>query len=196
MNSLPDDPRQASAAVVALLDLIEKPSVVTDRAGRIFGSNSAFQAFAPDIESSEPAEFTALLTPAATQTLAAWWQQPANGRLSPLPFRDGSLRALRLTLLEQAGDNGLALIVIEELAASQARSLATPAAAVLRRHDLAAPLTAILGTAEVLLSRGAEMPRALREGLGEIVEQCARISALLTTSAEPEGSRSSAGSAP
>ena len=47
------------------------------------------------------------------------------------------------------------------------------------RHDLAGPLTAILGTAELLLLRGQQLPREVRDSLGKILENCGRITGIL-----------------
>lgn len=47
------------------------------------------------------------------------------------------------------------------------------------RHDLAGPLTAILGTAELLLLKGQNLPREARDSLGQILDNCGRISEIL-----------------
>lgn len=47
------------------------------------------------------------------------------------------------------------------------------------RHDLAGPLTAILGTAELLLLKGQNLPREVRDSLGQILDNCGRISEIL-----------------
>ena len=47
------------------------------------------------------------------------------------------------------------------------------------RHDLAGPLTAIIGTAELLLMRETGMEDETREGLRVILAQCARIADLI-----------------
>ena len=47
------------------------------------------------------------------------------------------------------------------------------------RHDLAGPLTAILGTAELLLLKGQNLPRDVRDSLGQILDNCGRISEIL-----------------
>jgi signal transduction histidine kinase len=177
-----DDPgaqREASAGLVALLDLIERPAVALDLHGSILGANARFLDFARGRGAVVLGRISALLAPAGDEIVREALQ---SGAATPpelvVEFRDGQRRGARLERVSRPGQTPFAVLVVDER-----RHPGDPARQLARarlRHDLAGPLTAILGTAELLLiRRSRDLPGDVRQSLDEILQHCGRMSQIL-----------------
>ena len=67
-----------------------------------------------------------------------------------------------------------------------AGSTGAESATALLRHDIAGPLTAIIGAAELLLLRKDGLPDDIRRRVEGILESCGRISGILECSRSEE----------
>ena len=168
-----------SARLVALLDLVERPAAAISATGLLLGANRAFQTFAEQIGLAGVVQIETLLAPRSRDEcrrgLAAATAAMADGESLELTFLDGRSRPVRV---ERAGGSGGASVLLLAVDEKSGRGAVTRAGSSLS-HDIAGPLTAILGTAELLLIRGAELSPDVRESIGHILENCGRISEIL-----------------
>ncbi len=179
---MPDPTESAedrSARLVALLDLVERPAAAVSATGLLLGSNRTFQGFAEAIGLAGAVQIETLLTSVSREEcrsrLASAIRSPASGERTALTFLDGRARPVRLERVGGDGETSVLLLVIDE---SDRRGAGLRARSSLS-HDLAGPLTAILGTAELLSIRGAELPADVRDSIDHILENCGRISEIL-----------------
>lgn len=171
----------SSAGLVALLDLLERPAAVVGRGGVILGANQRFLDLAVSLVSPVPLSIQPLLAEESLGEFTRLWEESEPAR-SPLEFRfaDGQVRPLRVQFLSTAGGSRIALLVVHHPAgAGQVRPLRGEPGL---RHDLAGPITAILGTAELLLIRDVGLPAEVREALGQIIDNCSRMTEILARS--------------
>ncbi|UCF68004.1 MAG: hypothetical protein JSV80_01520 [Acidobacteriota bacterium] len=161
------------AGLVALLDLLDKPAAAVAAGGAIVGANRLFAELSSEMGVSVP-PLEQAFDARARETLRRWVDAARPVERAPLTFRDGRSRSVRAERVAGASEACLLLVVDEPRRALRL----SPGTATLR-HDLAGPLTAILGTTELLLVRGHDLPREVRDSLGEILENCGRISEIL-----------------
>lgn len=171
------------AVLDALLGCLERPAAAVAADGRVAAANPAFVDLARRVARGWPVAAEALVAPgerALFRALVPHAVAPESWRAT---FADGVVRGLRV---QAVAPLGAALLVIDDAAGVASAAAGSEAAL---RHDVAGPLTAILGTAELLLLKGADLPPAAREGLGRIVQHCSRISELLAASRARETAR-------
>ncbi len=162
--------------VVGILDLLDRPAFALGGDGRLLALNAALAHFCRERLARDFGGVEDLLDEddaGHLATLAREGGEIPRTRVEVL-LRDGSPGRLRVQRVPTA-EGGVLVAVLESPAASpvaadEVRTL---------RHDLAGPLTSIVGTAELLLGRGYEMPREMREALGRIIEDCGRITEIL-----------------
>ncbi|MBP7148280.1 MAG: hypothetical protein KBD01_12090 [Acidobacteria bacterium] len=168
-----------SAGLVALLDMIDRPAVVLAGDGTVLGANQRFQVFAAALGGAWPVRPANLLAPGSRERVE---RLAAGVTTGPDPmtlvFADGRQREFRAQRVETAPGRAVLLLVL----APDAAELPGLRAEASLRHDIAGPVTAILGTAELLLIRDREMSAEVRSGLDQIVENCGRISEILARS--------------
>ncbi len=171
--------------VVGILDLLDRPALALGEDGRLLALNAALARFCRDRLARDFARVDDLLDPDDAGHLAALARRPGEvpqSRVGVL-LRDGSPGRMRVQRIETPR-GGVLVAVLESPppggVADDVGSL---------RHDLAGPLTSIIGTAELLLGRGHEMPREMREALGRIIEDCGRITEILAASRNGRVSR-------
>ena len=171
------------AVLDALLACIERPAAAVAADGRVIAANPAFADLARRVARHWPVAVEALLAPsehALFRALVPHAIAPESWRAN---FADGVARSFRAQAVPAIGAS---LVIVDEVAGASA----TPASSEAElRHDVAGPLTAILGTAELMLMKGADLPPAAREGLTRIIQHCGRISELLAKSRVREASR-------
>lgn len=180
-HELPIDP----TALVALLDLIERPAAVVSAGGVILGSNAAFLRLAEMLGDPAPSNLRAVLS---ADSLASVEQasEPAHSPRVPtmLGCVDGLRRSVRLEMVGSvdAPRRSVAHLLVIETSHDDGAWPASTRGEALLRHELAGPLTAILGTAEMILMREPNLPRGTQEGIGQILDNCARMAKLLSVS--------------
>lgn len=185
VNDLPP----ALSSLVALLDLLPQPTFVIAPSGLLLGCNAAMQQLAGQTMGAPLIDPLQLLSAASIARLtAAFEERPAPVTID-LDRADGSRQIARLLPLPASLPPWYAMVVVFEplSAPAQASRTRTTRGEALLRHDLAGPVTAILGTAELLLVREPDLPRQLRDGIGQILDNCARINELLAGWHEREG---------
>jgi len=170
-------------AVEALLSRLDRPAAVVAPGGQVLAANAAFREMARAIAGSWPVPLEELLAAGERALFHSVVPHAVAPETWPVGFVDGRVRTVCAEVVPGLGGS---LVTIE---AEDADSRLADGEARLR-HDVAGPLTAILGTAEVLLMRGGEMPAEVRAGLERILAQCARIAELLAVSrAQSPGGR-------
>ncbi|MDQ7006037.1 MAG: hypothetical protein Q9Q40_02275 [Acidobacteriota bacterium] len=162
--------RGVSVEVLAsLLHLLDRPALLIDDAGRMLARNGAAQGL------GEPGSDVLALFEARCRQGWSDWMAADPGKRPPGPaFAGGPGGTARIEVFEKRGGGRVALVVAEAVTGEDA--------IVNLRHDLAGPVTAILGSAEWLLMRGFDLPREVRDCLGQILENCGRISEILARS--------------
>jgi signal transduction histidine kinase len=175
------------AGLVALLDLVERPAAAVSDTGTILGTNQRFHDFVRSHGGGAPDDHLGgLLEPecsARTLRLAAS-AAPSRQEVG-LTLRDGFGVGARVEVLPSANNTRLLLLVLDAPSPAPAEAAAQKWTTGLRgtdalRHDIAGPLTAILGTAELLLIRGGDkLPREIRDSIGQILDNCGRITEIL-----------------
>ncbi len=179
-----DNPAGPAADIVALLDLIERPAVVVARDGEVLGHNQRFAELMETVAADHIETLSSfLLEGSAARILAA--DLEAAREPFEVVFQDGIPRSLRVDFFRLSSGEVAKLLVLSQgvLSGDSLRDGAS------LRHDLAGPLTAILGTAELMLIKGQELPREVRNSIGQILENCGRISEILAKSrARDQGS--------
>ncbi|RMG47294.1 MAG: hypothetical protein D6718_04045 [Acidobacteria bacterium] len=161
---------------MALLDLIERPAAAVTEEGKLLGGNALFGALAARCGHDAPERLAEVLPEEdarAVGNAVAGGDPPATVRL-----RDGREAPVRVQAIDAGEGPRYGLVVIETEETSSRRAAARACAAL--RHELAGPLTAILGTAEMLLVQRPDLPREVRDRLGEILDNCGRISEIIT----------------
>ncbi|MCU0252944.1 MAG: hypothetical protein MUE47_00235 [Acidobacteria bacterium] len=174
------------AALDALLGCLERPAAVVAADGGVVAANPAFVALARRVAPGWPVPVEELLAPRERALFRALVPHAIAPETWGATCADGVSRSLRAQAIPALR---AALVVIDD--APGAAATAEGEAAL--RHDVAGPLTAILGTAELLLMKGSELPPAAREGLTRIVQNCGRITDLLASSRAREAARRGAG---
>lgn len=165
---------KAPTAIVSLLEVLDGPAVLLDASCRVLGANAQLLALASSLGVPLLEDAPDLVPALAPHDLP---ESPGVIVGRTLELRDGGTHEARLLRLEGIGSGPLVLLLFEPLcneteSASDRRSSRL-------RHDLAGPLTAILGTAELLLMREERLEGDAREALEEILGQCSRISELI-----------------
>ncbi len=180
-----DTRNDGGPGVVGILDLLDRPALALGADGRLLALNASLARFCRDRLGRDFAGVGDLLAPddaGLLVTLARQAGEVPRSRVGVL-LADGSPGRLRVQRMATA-DGGVLVAVLESPVAGgradEAGSL---------RHDLAGPLTSIVGTAELLLGRGHELPREMREALGRIIEDCGRITEILAASRGGSASR-------
>lgn len=171
------------AVLDALLACLGRPAAAIAADGRVIAANPPFVELARRVARGWPVAAEALLAPsehALFRALVPHAVAPESWRAT---FADGAARSIRAQAVPAIRAS---LVIVDDTAAGSAAAASSEAEL---RHDVAGPLTAILGTAELLLMKGAELPPAARDGLSRIVQQCGRISELLATSRAREAAR-------
>ncbi len=170
--------------VVGILDLLDRPALALGEDGRLLALNAALARFCRERLARDFARVEDLLDPDDAGHLATLARRAGDlpqSRVGVL-LRDGSPGRMRVQRVETTG-GGVLVAVLESPALEAADGASN------LRHDLAGPLTSIIGTAELLLGRGHEMPREMREALGRIIEDCGRITEILAASRDGGASR-------
>ncbi len=178
----PLDTDALGATLDALLACVERPAAAIAADGRVLGANAAFVDLARRVARGWPVAVEALFAPsehALFRALVPHAIAPESWRAT---FADGTARSVRAQVVPAIGAS---LVIVDDAAGPPA---AASSEADLR-HDVAGPLTAVLGTAELMLMKGADLPPAVRDGLTRIVQHCGRISEILASSRAREGSR-------
>jgi signal transduction histidine kinase len=177
-----------SARLVALLDFVERPAAVLSPGGALLGANARFAALADEIGLPDVSEFVSLLGAAERAPLTDRFSSVATGAQQggerAVRFIDGVCRRVRVECHGEPGEEPMLLAVIDARAADS-----VPRTRASLGHDLAGPLTAILGTAELLLIRGADLPEGVRQSLGNILQNCGRITEILAREREARARR-------
>ncbi len=167
------------AGLVALLDLVERPAAAVSDTGTILGVNQSFHDLARAHGVPPHDQLRTVLRPDSVDRTLALLEPRAPRRVDvDLELHDGTPIAGRVEVLTAANGAKLLFVVLET---PRARGLEMPLRGTAAlRHDIAGPLTAILGTAELLLLRGGDqLPREIRDSIGQILENCGRISEIL-----------------
>lgn len=167
----------------ALLACLERPAAAIAADGRVIAANPPFVDLARRVASGWPVAAEALLAPAEHALFHALVPHALAPESWRATFADGAARSIRAQAVPAIRAS---LVTVDDAATGPA---AAPGSEADLRHDVAGPLTAILGTAELMLMKGAELPPAARDGLTRIVQQCGRISDLLATSRAREAAR-------
>lgn len=172
----------ASAGLVALLDLVERPAAAVGRGGVILGANQRFLDFAAGLVSPVPLSIQPLLAPQSLRDFTRLWDDPEHPLLPlDIRFQDGKVRPIKVQFLQTAAGSRMVFMVVQQpvVVTEIKRSLRGESAL---RHDLAGPLTAILGTAELMLIRDEKIPEEVRDALGQIIDNCGRMTEILARS--------------
>jgi len=169
-----EDRNDQTAGLVALLDLIERPALAVASDGRVLGGNQYFLELLRSANITAASELSSFLADGSTTRVLSCGEGQSAQELD-LVFRDGLARSVRIEATRLADGQIIRLLVLSKGARAGAGLRATSS----MRHDLAGPLTAILGTAELMLMRGQELPREVRDSLGQILENCGRMSEIL-----------------
>lgn len=180
-HELPIDP----TALVALLDLIERPAAVVSADGVILGSNAAFLHLAETLGDPAPSNLRAVLSADSVASVNQV-RDPARAPRVPtlLGCVDGLRRFVRLEVVGSADapHRCVAHLLVIETSHDDGAWPASTRSEALLRHELAGPLTAILGTAEMILMREPDLPRGTQEGIGQILDNCTRMAKILSVS--------------
>lgn len=169
------DRGQSEAVVQALLSRLERPAVVIAPGGAVVAANRAFEELARGIAHAWPVPVEELLAAGERALFGGLVPHAVAPETWPVGFADGKTRTVCAEMVPALGGS---IVTIEE---GEADPRNADGEAVLR-HDVAGPLTAILGTAELLLMRGHELSADTRAGLERIVSQCGRVSEVLAAS--------------
>jgi signal transduction histidine kinase len=185
------------AGLVALLDLVERPAAAVGDTGTILGTNQRFHDFATSHGAAPQDHIGGLLDAECSARTLRLVSAPApRPQEVELTLRDGFGVAARVEILAAANGARLLLVVLNAATPARASQDASWGTTSLRgaaalRHDIAGPLTAILGTAELLLIRGGDaLPREIRDSIGQILENCGRMTEILHRSRATERERS------
>lgn len=171
------------AVLDALLGCLERPAAAVAADGRVAAANPAFVDLARRVARGWPVAAEAMVAPGERALFRALVPHAVAPETWRATFADGVVRGLRV---QAVAPLGATLLVIDDAAGAAAAAAGSEATL---RHDVAGPLTAILGTAELLLLKGADLPPAAREGLGRIVQHCGRIAELLAASRARDAAR-------
>ncbi len=169
--------------LVALLDFLDKPAAVVGAAGRVLGANQNFGEFLSRRGIAARDRLSAFLTAGDCEWVisgAAGADSQPGQRAGRLTFRGGEMHDVR-TEVFSAGPEGLVTLLVVTPPETEPGGAALRASASLR-HDIAGPLTAILGAAELLLLRGEGLAPEIRRSLTSILESCGKISEILQRS--------------
>lgn len=177
----PPDQDALGAVLEALLACLERPAAAVAADGRVIAANPPFVELARRVARGWPVAAEALLAPAEHALFRALVPHAVAPESWRATFADGAARSIRAQAVPAIRAS---LVIVDDAATGSASSGEAEL-----RHDVAGPLTAILGTAELMLMKGADLPPAARDGLTRIVQQCGRISELLATSRAREAAR-------
>lgn len=173
-----------AAALAALLEFVERPAAAVSSTGTVLAANEAFHRIVARCGSVPYDQISGLLDMSSTLALLA--PRPAgDGERLELALRDGTRRAARVNVVPAAGGDRFLFLAFESPHASRTHGASSPLSTL--RHDISSPLTAILGTAEILLVRGGPgLTPDVRGAVEQILENCGRISAILHRSRAEE----------
>jgi signal transduction histidine kinase len=164
----------SSTGLLAVLEFVERPAAVVEGSGRIVGFNEGFREFISRKGLTSVDRLSAALDPESCERvdlLGGRGGGAARRDRLQLKFKDGASAPAHVQVLAAADGKLLTLLVIDVAG--------TDRAAASLRHDIAGPLTAILGAAELLLIRGGNLPAEAREKLSAILKSCERIAEIL-----------------
>lgn len=173
-----NDPGLSPEGLTALLEMVERPAVVVGADGTAVGANERFRALC-EKHGASAAELAALLVPEslARLMLRLGRSRPAERESVELVLCSGEHVAARVDA-PASGDGTRLLAVVIDAAVGAGNSGASAL-----RHDIAGPLTAILGTAELALLRGGDrLSPEVRDSLAQILENCGRMTEILQRS--------------
>jgi signal transduction histidine kinase len=165
---------KAPRALTSLLQVVDEPAALLARSGRVLGANEDLLGLARALGVSLVEEVGDIVPDLSTEDL------PESAHVvvgRSVTLRGGEERGARLMRLEGLGVEPFVLLLLDQGAEDAASASGRRSSRL--RHDLAGPLTAILGTAELLLMREEGLDGETRESLEEILGQCSRISELI-----------------
>lgn len=166
-----------ATGLISLLEWVERPAGALTPSGLFLGVNQRFRELALTRGRPPHDRIDSLLNRESREVVAALFQGVQPGiRVpdQPVTLLDGTPMIAKFDVIASSAGTPLILVVFQP---PQAKSAGQTAA--MLRHDIAGPLTAILGTAELLLIRGENLAPEIKESLGQILENCGRISEIL-----------------
>ena len=185
-----DEGRAVSVAGLnALLGMVERPLVAIGGGRRILGANRAFEEFVIDrgLLPSDP--LPAIFERGSCEALDDVLRT-AGGTTAPnltsIRLVGGESVAARAEVIGFGEGARVALVVLDPPRQAAPRGDGPSSVASLR-HDVAAPLTAIMGDVELLLLRGeGRCPEDLMTIARRIFDHCARMNEILARSRAEE----------
>ncbi|GEM_PF-3168064 len=154
-----------------ILDLLGRPAVAISDVGATLAANEAFRR----LGIAAPSEFFIRLTSSSRARVMSAISAGSYPARIEVEFHDGRTCTVHLAGMEVIGSSRPAYLAVFENHRVRSKQTRAPAL----HHDLAGPLTAVLGTAELLLLRERELSRDVRDSLGQILENCGRMSEIL-----------------
>lgn len=168
----------SSAIVLGLLDLLERPAAAIGDSGTILGSNQRFHELTRRHGRAPYDQAAGLLADESLARLMILFERGAGTireRLE-LTWRDGQSVPVIIDVTPQSTGPRLAVVVVDAATSPSGGAGAVSAL----RHDIAGPLTAILGTAELLMMKaGDRLTPEVRTAFDQIVENCTRMTEIL-----------------
>lgn len=168
------------AALRGVLDLVEKPAALVAGDGVIVASNEMFGALLSRRGIAASDRLSALLTGESfDRVMRGANSSPALAGRAPLElfFRGGDPASVLVETIPAGFAGGAAILVVA--APEVDEDEATLRAAASLRHDVAGPLTAVIGAAELLLLNAGSVAPELRRRATSILESCGQISEIL-----------------
>ncbi len=173
-----EGPGLAARALPALLEAIERPAVLIGADGASACANERFRGFC-EKHGAAAVEMRALLLPDshARLMLLLGRTRHAEKETIELVLCSGEHVSARVLMPEAADGSRLLLVVVDVAVGAGASGAST------LRHDIAGPLTAILGTAELALLRGGDrIAPDVRDTMLQILDHCSRMTEILQRS--------------
>lgn len=166
--------------LVAILDLIESPAIVVISGGGLAGGNRRFRDLLERQRLGSPDRVQDVFARNSCLRLLQEPRGQAPGRFHcELELVGGPRIPARVEVFDAESPGGrAALLVVLEISRSERETLLGTRN---WRHDIAGPVTTILGQAELMLLNDALSP-PVRKGLTQIRECCAQISDILARS--------------
>jgi signal transduction histidine kinase len=158
--------------------VIERPAVLIGADGAVVLANERFRGLC-EKHGAAAVEMGALLVPESNARLMLLLGRthPAGGEGIELVLRSGNHVSARAGVPEAGDGSRLLLVVVDQPPGGGLSGAST------LRHDIAGPLTAILGTAELALLRGGDrLAPDVRDTLLQIIDHCGRMTEVLQRS--------------
>jgi len=167
--------------LTAVLEMFERPAAVVALDGRVILSNRPFDSLANRTPRDADAQFDSLIAPRSRPVWNAVLDRVARGdgranEAAELDWIDGRRSTVRLTRIGR--DNAPAALAVVGCMG---------AAAVALRHELAGPLTSLLGTVEMMLAHEERLPEDVAAGLRRVLVEGGRMTALLMSAQRSDG---------